>query len=171
MRQAGARHPGDGGDLDALVGQRFGLFGRGLAVDRALFDVATMDLADLVGESGADIVAAFLDFGAQPLEHAAKLRRHARVGRRLHGGGGGGFVGHRFGRLLTGAAGQARRHHGAFHPAVAADRALDEATFGLTVERAAVLEPAIELMLRGATQLVVHHAIIRPRPEVSSDLQ
>ncbi len=58
--------------LDAFVDQRAGFVGRGLAVDRAVLDIAIMHLARFVGEAFADIVgilhdviAQFLDLGAQ----------------------------------------------------------------------------------------------------------
>jgi hypothetical protein len=43
-------HPGDAGDLDAVVGEGLGLFGGGLAVDAAGLGVAAMDLAGFLGE-------------------------------------------------------------------------------------------------------------------------
>ncbi len=59
----GARHPGDAGELDPLIGQRFRLFRAGLAVDPPPVALPAVDPARLLGKFRADIVAVLLDLG------------------------------------------------------------------------------------------------------------
>ena len=70
-------------DLDAFVDQRARFVGRGLAVDRAMLDIAVMHLARFVGETLADIVGILDDVIAQFLELGAQLAllRHHQRGR------------------------------------------------------------------------------------------
>src|SRR2546430_1268720 len=74
-------------ELDPFLVQLFGLVGSGLAVDRAVLDLAVMHLARLFGKFLADIVGVFCQVVAQFLQLLAKLalrRRHHRDrGRRL----------------------------------------------------------------------------------------
>src|SRR6516165_2816651 len=60
-------------DFDAFVDQAAGLLRRGLAVDRAMFDVAVMHLAGFGGKALADIVGVLDDMIAQLLELGAQL--------------------------------------------------------------------------------------------------
>ncbi len=63
-------------------------------------------------------------------------------------------------------AGHGGRHHRPRDLGVPAGRAGDQAAPGLLVERRAVLEPAVELMILGATQLIVDHPSRRPQHRV-----
>ena len=58
--------PGQAAELDAFVGQRFGFLVAGLAVDAALVALAVMDLARLLGELVADMLAVLLDLRRAP---------------------------------------------------------------------------------------------------------
>ena len=60
-------------EFDAFLGQRLGVVGRRLAVDRAVLDLAVMHLARLLGEFRADIVGVFRQVIAQLLELGAQL--------------------------------------------------------------------------------------------------
>src|SRR5262249_8935417 len=59
--------------LDPLFVQLFGLIGTGLAVDRAVLDLAVVHLARLFGKFLADIVGVLHDVVAQLLQLLAKL--------------------------------------------------------------------------------------------------
>src|SRR5262249_27722446 len=76
-------------EFDAFLVQRLGLVRRGLTVDRAVLDLAVVDLARLLRETRADIVGVPGDVLAQLFELLAQLaflRRHDRD-RRLAGRG------------------------------------------------------------------------------------
>ena len=153
------RDPGQAAELDALFGQRLGFLVRGLAVDAALVALAIMDLARLVGEFVANVLAVLLDLGAhlqqrlaQFLGHLAgkgcHLRRLGHGDRRRRGHGG-----HVGGRLVA-LGPQPWGHQGARHLGVAADGATHQGLLFLTLVGLAVLEPAVELVALGAAQSV-----------------
>src|SRR6185312_8278063 len=174
----GARHPGNTGHLDPLVRQRFGILRGRLPVDGPLFALATMDLAGLIREGRSDVVAVGFHLGSHALQHRREMRRHRPAGghRRLPrglrrcrshlaAGLGGGLLdrdrhGGRFPRRYR------RRHQRAGNLCVAAGRAFHESPLRLLLERGAVLEPAVELVVLAASQLVVDHSLFRrTRPE------
>src|SRR4029077_19209838 len=67
--------------FDALLGQRLGVFGRGLAIDRAVLGLAVMHLARFLGEFRPDMVGILGEMVTQLLELAAQfllLRRDHR---------------------------------------------------------------------------------------------
>src|SRR5258708_36505087 len=81
--------PGQAAELDAFIGQRFGLLVAGLAIDAALVALAVVDLARLLGKLVADMLAVLLDLLAhldqgfpQLLRHLLGHARHLRLRRR-----------------------------------------------------------------------------------------
>ena len=76
-------------EFDAFLVQRLGFVPRSFAIDRAVLDLAVVDLARLFRKAGADIVRILGDVLAQLLELLAQLaflRLHDRD-RRLAGCG------------------------------------------------------------------------------------
>ena len=151
-----ASNPGDLRDIDALIGQRFGLFLRALAVNPTRFRLAMMDPPCFIGKFVAYIVAMRLHLGAQFLQRRAyRIRDHAACGRLRRG---------RVSRLRPPARylaaalpRDARRHQRAGNFRIRADRADDQAVLGLAFKPRAVAKPAIELVGRVAMQLIVDH--------------
>src|SRR6266478_3955421 len=156
--------------FDAFLDQGARFVRRSLAVDRAMLDIAVMHLAGLVGKTLADIVGVLHDMIAQFLELGAQLAllRHqqrrggGRGGRCLGCGGRGG------GRLR-------RRNLAALpaHDLRGHDRALDLGrTAGRTVHQLALfllfvgrgrLKPAFEFMAGLAAERIADHADPRTR--------
>ena len=94
--------------FDAFLVQLLGLVGRGFAVDRAVLDLAVMDLARLFGEFLADIIGVLGDVVAQFLELLRSSRSCGDIiatgvlaGRRRRGAaaGGAGMRRRRLGRI------------------------------------------------------------------------
>src|SRR5215510_13224986 len=141
-----ARNPGQAAEFDAFFGQSLGFFFGGLAVDAALVAFAVMNLARLLGELVADVLAVLLDMLAdfdeclaQFLRHVSLKRRHLLLLRRRHWRR---HPSRSFDGLLLAALAQARRHRRALDFGVAANRAADQQFLLLALVGLAVLEPA-----------------------------
>src|SRR5262249_24619967 len=130
--------------LDALVGKLLGLLGRGLAVDRAMLDLAVVHLARFLGKLLSDIVGVLHEVVAELLELLAKLalrRRHHRDRRgsaRRRRGCIRAWCG-RIGALLG--AGDTRRHDRLLDLGGIADWAGNEPALGLLVEGCRARKP------------------------------
>src|SRR6185312_5821397 len=152
-------------NLDAFVDQRTRFLGRGLAVDRPVLDIAVMHLARFVGKALADIVGIFHDVIAQFLDLGAQLdflrhqqRRRFQWRRRFRGRG------RRWrGSLAALLADDPRGHDGALD----LDRAAGGATHQLALLLAFIgrgtLKPALERVALLAAKVVTDHAEPRTR--------
>src|SRR5882757_8494279 len=150
--------PGQAAELDAFVGQRFGLLVAGLAVDAALVALAVMDLARLLGELAADMLAVLLDLlahleqgFAQLLRHVLGHGRHLLLLRRRSSRSRGN---RRFDVRPLASFAEARRHGRAGDLGVAAHGAADQGLLFLAFVGLAVLEPALEFVAFGAAQSI-----------------
>src|SRR5206468_1246151 len=156
-------------DFDAFVDQGAGFVGRGLAIDRAVLDIAVMHLAGFVGEALADIVGAFHDVIAQFLQLGAQsaLLRHQqrrRSGRRHFRACD--FCGwRRLGRRNLAAllADDLRGHDGALDLDRTAGWATHQLALLLSLIGRRTLKPAFEGMAPLAAQAVADHAEPRTR--------
>src|SRR6266508_558066 len=153
--------------LDALLVQLLGVLGRGLAVDRAVLDLAVVHLARFLGKLLPNIVGVLGQVVAQLLELLAELAL-----RRRHHGDGSGRIGRghgcrhlrrwcilrwsrRFAPLLR--ARQLRRHQRLLDLGGAAMRAGDQPALGLLVVGRGILEPAFERMPLVAGERIADH--------------
>src|SRR6202041_909775 len=68
----GTAHPGDTGDVDAIVGEGSSFLLGTLAINPAPLGLAMVNPARLLGEIGADIFTMGLHLLAQPLQHGAR---------------------------------------------------------------------------------------------------
>src|SRR6266851_4938096 len=154
-----ARDPGQAAELDALIGQRVGLLVAGLAIDAALVALAVVDLARLIGELVADMLAVLLDLLAHLEQGFAQLLRHV-PGHGCHllllrrGSWRRSGSGRHFDVRLLAAFAEARRHQGTRDLGVAAHGAADQGLLFLAFVGLAVLEPAFELVAFGAAQSI-----------------
>src|SRR5438128_338511 len=153
------------GAFDAFVDKRARLVRRGLAVDRAMFDIAVMHLARFVGEALADIVGILYDVIAQFLELDAQFallrhqqrrrfgrrRRFRRRGRRWRSGLAA-LLGH-----------DLRSHDGALDLDRAAVGAAHQLALFLALIGRGALKPAFERMALLAAKVVADHAEPRTR--------
>src|SRR5262245_25837470 len=162
--------------LDSFLMQLLGLVRRGLAVDRAVLDLAVVHLARLFGKSPPNIIGVSDEMLAQFLQLAAELallRRHygdrrgnirlRRFRRRLRcqrlrrcrS------LGHRRGDGRIAApfrSRHSRRHDCLLDLSRIADRTADEPALDLTVVRRRVREPALECVPLVARQRVADHS-------------
>src|SRR5882757_1979934 len=157
------------GDFDAFVDQGAGFVGRGLAIDRAVLDIAVMHLAGFVGEALADIVgvpgdviAQFLQLGAQLalLRHQQRCRPRRGYFRACD------FCGcRRLGRRNFAAplADDLRGHDGALDLDRAAGWAAHQLALLLALIGRGALKPAFEGVTPLAAQAVADHAEPRTR--------
>src|SRR5262245_45971865 len=154
--------------LDAFLVQLLGVLRRGLAVDRAVLDLAVMHLARLLGKFLPDIVGVLGQVLAQLLELLAELallRRHHGDRCRRFGRGHGGRNLRRRGRVRRRGGHLApllrtrelRRHQRFLNLGGAALRTGDEAALGLLVVGRGVLEPALESVPLLAGQRIADH--------------
>src|SRR5580658_5710919 len=153
--------------LDAFVDQSARFVRRRLAVDRAVLDIAIMHLAGFIRKPLADIVGVFDDMVAQFLQLGAQfalLRHHqgcrGRCGRRDLGGSG---CGRRSRAVATLLADDLRGHDGPLDLGRAAHRTVHQPALFLRLVDRRALKPAFERVVAFAAQGVTDHADPRTR--------
>src|SRR3954451_19226046 len=125
-------------ELDPLLGQLMRFLGSGFAIDGARIDLSVMDLARLLGEALADIVAIALDLAAEFDQCRTHLRRRER-------------------RDILVRPADIRRHQRLLDPVIAATRAGDLADLLLGLKGVAAAKPALEFVFGGAAQREPDH--------------
>src|SRR5499427_9531904 len=170
------RKHGERVKLDSFLMQLLGLVRRGLAVDRAVLDLAEVHLARLFGKSPPNIIGVSDDMFAQFLQLPAELA----LLRRHHGDRRGNIrlrrfrgclrcrrlrrcrsLGHRrgYGRIAAPFRSRhPRRHDCLLDLSRIADRTADEPALDLTVVGRRVRKPALECMPLVAHQRVADHS-------------